>query len=144
MASELAVTRNAALAKCVRMGWTRPTSAASILENRHKLNRAQKRSHKKKDRPDLKQSRQTNYGGRANKILRDAAITSGFEDIITEYDREIPLAQRKTVLELTPFTCRFPIGNPQAQDFYFCGVPSPFYGYCEHHHKRVWVKPRRT
>lgn len=47
----------------------------------------------------------------------------------------IPVAERKQLLELTESTCKWPVGDPTAEDFYFCGRHSePGSGpYCEHH-----------
>lgn len=36
-------------------------------------------------------------------------------------ESKIPLGQRKTLLELTGSSCRWPFGDPQASDFFFCG-----------------------
>ena len=35
--------------------------------------------------------------------------------------RIIPIEQRKTLLQLTEQTCRWPIGDPGSADFFFCG-----------------------
>ena len=34
---------------------------------------------------------------------------------------EIPLEQRKTLLQLTEKTCRWPVGDPGSTEFFFCG-----------------------
>src|SRR3954469_12800680 len=34
---------------------------------------------------------------------------------------EIPLEQRKTLLQLNEKTCRWPVGDPGSADFFFCG-----------------------
>jgi GcrA cell cycle regulator len=36
-------------------------------------------------------------------------------------DNVIPLTQRRTILELTESTCRWPVGDPGSGDFFFCG-----------------------
>jgi GcrA cell cycle regulator len=36
-------------------------------------------------------------------------------------DNVIPLTQRRTILELTESTCRWPVGDPGSCDFFFCG-----------------------
>jgi GcrA cell cycle regulator len=54
---------------------------------------------------------------------------------------EIPVEQRKNLLQLTEKTCRWPIGDPGSADFFFCGgetvneVP-----YCAYH-SRVAYQP---
>src|SRR5262245_17692297 len=35
-------------------------------------------------------------------------------------DNIIPLGQRRTLLELTALTCRWPIGDPGSAEFFFC------------------------
>lgn len=37
-------------------------------------------------------------------------------------DDKIPLSSRKTFMELTAFTCRWPVGDPETEDFFFCGM----------------------
>jgi GcrA cell cycle regulator len=53
----------------------------------------------------------------------------------------VPLGQRRTLLELTEDTCRWPIGDPGATDFFFCGGQSintgPYCGF----HSRVAYQP---
>ena len=53
----------------------------------------------------------------------------------------IPIGQRKSLLELTEETCRWPIGDPGAADFFFCGgqavASGPYCGY----HSRVAYQP---
>ena len=44
------------------------------------------------------------------------------------------MAKKLDLLELTERTCKWPIGDPAEEDFYFCGLPSiPGKPYCEHH-----------
>jgi GcrA cell cycle regulator len=56
-------------------------------------------------------------------------------------DNVIPLGQRRSLLELTEETCRWPIGDPGSPEFFFCGgaaiVGLP---YCAHH-SRVAYQP---
>ena len=43
-------------------------------------------------------------------------------------------AKRLDLLELTERTCKWPIGDPATDDFYFCGLPcQPGKPYCEAH-----------
>ena len=37
-------------------------------------------------------------------------------------DADIPLAQRRSLLELTRSACRWPVGDPSHPDFFFCGA----------------------
>jgi GcrA cell cycle regulator len=54
---------------------------------------------------------------------------------------EIPLEQRKTLLQLNEATCHWPVGDPGSTDFFFCGgeaaESSP---YCTYH-SRVAYQP---
>lgn len=140
MASELGVTRSSALATCKRKGWKRPTSKGAIIDNMHKICRATKQN--------LKQSRQQSYGGRAANLQRNAGNRETreavFQDRIDPLDLEIPKRQRKTIWRLTAFTCHYPVGDPRAKDFFFCGAASPFWEYCARHKAICWVKPRRA
>ncbi|WP_328585914.1 GcrA family cell cycle regulator, partial [Cereibacter johrii] len=43
-------------------------------------------------------------------------------------------ARRLTLMELTERTCKWPIGDPATDDFWFCGLPSSAgKPYCEAH-----------
>jgi GcrA cell cycle regulator len=54
---------------------------------------------------------------------------------------DIPKGERVSILMLSDKTCRWPIGDPGTEDFYFCGR-SPKLGlpYCEHH-ARIAYQP---
>jgi hypothetical protein len=64
-------------------------------------------------------------------------------------DDQIPLEQRKTILELTENTCRWPVGDHHSSDFFFCGAePLPQQPYCGPHcaraftnHPHGWERP---
>lgn len=54
------------------------------------------------------------------------------------FDAAIPVEQRRTLLELTSFTCRWPCGNPASPEFYFCGGPADLAAsYCRVHTMRA-------
>ncbi|UJW87837.1 GcrA family cell cycle regulator [Devosia sp. SL43] len=51
----------------------------------------------------------------------------------------IPEDKRLSLLQLTEATCKWPIGDPLAKDFYFCGQHSLETGpYCEFHSRRAY------
>lgn len=53
----------------------------------------------------------------------------------------IPLGQRRTLLQLTEETCRWPIGDPGQADFFFCGGRTVSgLPYCAYH-SRVAYQP---
>jgi GcrA cell cycle regulator len=51
----------------------------------------------------------------------------------------IPLGQRRTLLELSEDTCRWPIGDPATPEFFFCGG-KPLNGlpYCNYHSRAAY------
>ncbi|HTT47305.1 MAG TPA: GcrA family cell cycle regulator [Pseudolabrys sp.] len=54
---------------------------------------------------------------------------------------EIPVEQRKTLLQLTEKTCHWPIGDPGSGDFFFCGGETANeLPYCSYH-SRVAYQP---
>ena len=58
----------------------------------------------------------------------------------------VPISERATILTLTERTCKWPIGDPSREDFYFCGRHSdPGVPYCAHHCKIAYqpVSDRR-
>ena len=61
----------------------------------------------------------------ANEISPEALAT------VREIERK---ARRLTLMELTERTCKWPIGDPATDDFWFCGLPvQPGKPYCEAH-----------
>lgn len=49
-------------------------------------------------------------------------------------DNIIPIRQRRTILELTEETCRWPIGDPGTAEFFFCGgQTTTSLPYCSYH-----------
>jgi GcrA cell cycle regulator len=54
---------------------------------------------------------------------------------------EIPVEQRKTLLQLNEHTCRWPIGDPGSPEFFFCGGETANeLPYCAYH-ARVAYQP---
>jgi GcrA cell cycle regulator len=54
---------------------------------------------------------------------------------------EIPMEQRKTLLQLNEHTCRWPIGDPGSTEFFFCGGETANeLPYCAYH-SRVAYQP---
>jgi GcrA cell cycle regulator len=69
------------------------------------------------------------------------------EPYVSTYEElDIPVSERKSLLDLVEASCRWPIGDPQTAEFHFCnrskvaGLP-----YCEFHARRAFqpVQPRR-
>lgn len=56
----------------------------------------------------------------------------------------IPEAERISLLQLSEHTCKWPIGDPMAPDFHFCGRPSEdAKPYCEFHARRAYHQIER-
>lgn len=58
---------------------------------------------------------------------------------------ELPPGERHTILTLTERTCKWPIGDPAAEDFHFCGrAKRPDDGpYCRQHARIAYVPIQR-
>lgn len=115
-------TRNAIIGKLKRLGLRLP-------------NEVSKKGHPKKngqEGPHLTRRR------RLRIVLKEPQIEEvSFVDCSTQdYDQAIPISQRKTLLELSSFTCRWPVGNPGQAGFFFCGATT-HQTYCKHHTKRA-------
>jgi len=69
--------------------------------------------------------RKASKENRAKVERAEAALEFGEEvDGVTgelEGDDEIPLEQRRTLLQLTSKTCAWPVGDPKLPGFFFCG-----------------------
>ena len=109
IAAELGgITRNAVIGKVHRLGLSgRAKSPSSAAPRQRKARPASM----------LRVSRPTMRG--------NTALAQAFEyepepepEVI---DNIIPIGQRRTILELTENTCRWPIGDPGSADFFFCG-----------------------
>ena len=120
------ITRNAVIGKVHRLGLSgRAKSPSSSAPRARKP-----RSHM------LRVSRASLRG--------NTALALAYEmepEPVEQYDNVIPIGQRRTLLELTENTCRWPIGDPASSEFFFCGGP-PITGlpYCAHH-SRIAYQP---
>ena len=57
-------------------------------------------------------------------------------------DNMVPMGQRRTLLELTEETCRWPIGDPGQADFFFCGGRTiTSLPYCAFHSRVAYQPP---
>lgn len=74
-------------------------------------------------------------GWRAQQATRDRAETGEPAPYLPpEVPSDIPIEQRRTLLQLTESTCRWPYGDPATVDFFFCGaVPVAGQPYCAGH-----------
>jgi GcrA cell cycle regulator len=124
-----AVTRNAVIGKVHRLGLSGRAKSPSSSANRQRKPRAATQM--------LRVSRPSVRG--------NTALARAYEyDLDPEpamIENIIPIGQRRTLLELTAATCRWPIGDPGMPEFFFCGGNSlPGLPYC-HYHSRIAYQP---
>jgi GcrA cell cycle regulator len=76
---------------------------------------------------------------RAWRLPPPAARADGYVDD-PRVDADIPLSQRRSLLELDHHACRWPIGDPRTPDFLFCGAkPRRGKPYCAAHCARAYI-----
>ncbi|MEA2939600.1 MAG: GcrA cell cycle regulator [Bradyrhizobium sp.] len=130
IAAELGgVTRNAVIGKVHRLGLSGRAKSSSSGTARPRKARAPGHM--------LRVSRPSMRG--------NTALAHAYEHDLEpepEYiENIIPMGQRRTILELTEDTCRWPIGDPGSADFFFCGGNTlNTLPYCAYH-SRVAYQP---
>lgn len=128
------VTRNAVIGKVHRLGLATRASSNRTNSSRLRLRQAQPRR-------AVQRQRVSPVGNTAFRQMLESDLSHGSVPVVEEI--EIPLAERKTLQQLTEGMCRWPIGDPQQADFHFCGrnkvtgLP-----YCEHHARRAYQPPQ--
>jgi GcrA cell cycle regulator len=128
IAAELGgITRNAVIGKVHRLGLSGRAKSPSAAAPRPR-----------KPRPHSHMLRLARPSMRGNTALAQAF------DIEVEAEPElvdnvIPLGQRRSLLELTEETCRWPIGDPGSPEFFFCGGQTiAGLPYCTHHSRLAY------
>jgi GcrA cell cycle regulator len=124
------VTRNAVIGKFHRLGLTgRVKSKASAAP---RARQRQARGPRIANRPRERGFR----GGAALALAIDPAIETERDGVV------VPMALRVTIVELNEGMCRWPLGDPPALEFRYCGLgtdgETP---YCAHH-MRLAYRPR--
>lgn len=123
------ITRNAVIGKVHRLGLSGRAKSPSSAAPRQR-----------KARPASHMVRVSRPAMRGNTALAQAFEMELAPDPVA-FDNVIPMGQRCNLLELTEATCRWPIGDPGASDFFFCGgKPLTGLPYCPHH-SRVAYQP---
>ena len=134
IAAELGgVTRNAVIGKVHRLGLSGRAKAPSSSVPRVRKSRPQS--------PMMRVSRPASRGNTA--LARQTYVAYDLEpELIAEpLENIIPIGQRCTLLELSDSKCRWPIGDPGASDFFFCGgQPAGELPYCAYH-SRIAYQP---
>jgi GcrA cell cycle regulator len=130
IAAELGgITRNAVIGKVHRLGLSGRAKSPSSAAPRPRKARTHQHI--------MRVSRPAMRGNTALAHAYDYEIEVEPELV----DNVIPIGQRRTLLELSEETCRWPIGDPGSQDFFFCGGQSVTgLPYCSYH-SRVAYQP---
>ncbi|MGH1419472.1 MAG: GcrA family cell cycle regulator [Hyphomicrobiaceae bacterium] len=126
------VTRNAVIGKVHRLGLSgrATTSRLKTHRPRNRVPGTPKRNTKAK------------FANTGNPALR-ALYNGEAEPFAPKEELVIPEAERKSIQSLEENHCRWPIGDPQADDFHFCGKTKvPGLPYCEHHSCRAFQPPQ--
>lgn len=124
-------TRNAVLGKAHRLG----LAGAATKARQGGAGRPKRvRKSRAKASPALRFSPMGNLA--FQRLFQGEAPPQSTDELV------IPLAERKTIATLERHDCRWPIGDPQAKDFHFCGKTKiPGLSYCEFHARRAFVFP---
>lgn len=125
------VSRNAVIGKVHRLGLSGRATVVRMASRRKAKAAVKRRAKPVQHKP---------AGNPAFRALLEAEpFVPAFEEL------DIPLKERKTVATLTECSCRWPIGDPQAADFHFCGKDKvKGLPYCEFHARRAFqpAQPR--
>ena len=125
IAAELGgITRNAVIGKVHRLGLSGRAKSPSSSAPRPRKQRA----------PGMLRVSRSSIRG--NTALAYDYMAEPEPELI-----EIPIEQRKNLLQLTEATCHWPVGDPGSPDFFFCGGESNEGSpYCNYH-SRVAYQP---
>ena len=105
-----------------------------------------KRDTSQESKPRQQQrKRRRSTGVRPKKVEKVNAVQKLFavEPFVpTAEELDIPLNERKSLETLDVGQCRWPIGDPHAKDFHFCGRKNVTdLSYCEFHARRAFQPP---
>jgi GcrA cell cycle regulator len=130
IAAELGgITRNAVIGKVHRLGLSGRAKSPAAAAPRPRKARAHAHAHL------MRVSRPAIRGNTALAHAYDFEPEAEPELV----DNVIPLGQRRSILQLTEDTCRWPIGDPGSSEFFFCGGPSMTgVPYCTYHSRLAY------
>jgi len=126
------ITRNAVIGKVHRLGLSGRATTSRMNSSRPRTRAVAPR------RPQAKQ----NFRQLGNPAFRNL-YQGEVEPFVPAEEIDIPLAERKDLQDLVENDCRWPIGDPQHDDFHFCNRGKvPGLPYCEFHSKRAFQPPQ--
>lgn len=130
---DLGITRNAVLGKLHRLGKSQDRPATKTKPSRGP-DRNPRRP--KPARPQLTRAQKA-IQQREQRMVRLFGPVWNSEPAAPLV---APTGQSCSLQQLTDLTCRFPIGDPGAPDFHFCGAKSPLHHpYCAYHHQMCYA-----
>ncbi len=144
------VTRNAVIGKVHRLGLSNRTTAGAAAKPEPKAKPAAKPDPKPKaaepapEKPELKT--EPAIAPQANLPARKQIIPAGqplppqpsaneiSPEALAKVNEIEKKAKKLSLMELTERTCKWPVGDPATEDFWFCGLPvKQGKPYCEAH-----------
>lgn len=135
------MTRNAVIGKAHRLGLMRERRIASpseIAERQRQAAAARSRGQAEGARRRIEARAQSKRHAAPETVSPLGDQVDGMVDLPFE---NIPVGQRCSILELTETSCRWPIGDPKGDEFFFCGGKTvdglPYCGY----HSRIAYQP---
>jgi GcrA cell cycle regulator len=130
------VTRNAVIGKVHRLGLSGRATTSRVKSSRARRRPSQPRGEG--------QANYVTYGNVALKPIYEAdadpELNPQPKAVVEIF---VPVEERASILTLSETKCRWPIGDPTDDDFYFCGRTSPLESpYCDHHKQVAYQPPQ--
>ena len=128
------VSRNAVIGKMHRL-----RKSGEVSEQRASKPKAPRA--KRKSAPARSPSRPVTAGATALKTAPKAALAQARPKPVIKLAEPPTRGAIDDIMDLTPTTCRWPIGDPGEEGFTYCGAHAPHDApYCEHH-ARIAYQP---
>lgn len=142
------VTRNAVIGKVHRLGLSNRSSGATAAKPEPKAKPAPKAEAKPKQSPKTEAARPVSPAAEAKPVnpARRQIIPAGqplppqpsaneiSPEALAKVNEIEKKAKKISLMELTERTCKWPVGDPATEDFWFCGLPvQAGKPYCEAH-----------
>ena len=124
------VTRNAVIGKVHRLGLSGRAKAPSSANKP----RRQRPANTTASSSGTRTAEPVTHGATALKMAPAATPAAEPMPKAEPVAELVPISERATILTVTERTCKWPIGDPSSEDFYFCGRQSDAgVPYCAHH-----------
>lgn len=131
------VTRNAVIGKVHRLGLSGRATTSRMKSHRPRARAAAAAATARR------MQQKTRFAPQGNSAVRNLFQPDAEPFVPSVEELVIPLKERRTIQTLTECSCRWPIGDPQAEDFHFCGKNKVTgLPYCEFHARRAFQPPQ--